>query len=49
MSEPVIDIRDLRVSFPVYGKRIEAVRGVSLKVHAGEIVGLIGESGSGKQ
>ncbi len=48
MSEPVIDIRDLRVSFPVYGKRIEAVRGVSLKVHAGEIVGLIGESGSGK-
>ena len=48
MSEPVIDIRDLRVSFPVHGGRIEAVRGVSLQVHAGEIVGLIGESGSGK-
>lgn len=48
MSEPVIDIRDLRVSFPVYRKRIDAVRGVSLEMHPGEIVGLIGESGSGK-
>ena len=48
MSGRVVDIRHLKVAFPLFKRRIEAVRGVSLKVHAGEIVGLIGESGSGK-
>jgi branched-chain amino acid transport system ATP-binding protein len=41
---PLLSVRDLRVS---YG-HIEALRGVSLEVKAGEIVVLIGANGAGK-
>lgn len=41
---PLLVIDDLKVS---YG-RIEAVRGVSIKVGAGEFVGVIGSNGAGK-
>lgn len=44
MSEPVLDLRDVRKS---YGK-VEAVRGVTLSVGPGEIVGLVGPNGAGK-
>ncbi len=47
----LLDIRDLRVSFPGRGfraKTIEVLHGVSLEVGAGETLGLVGESGSGK-
>ena len=44
MSAPVLEVRDLRVA---YG-HVEAVRGVSLSVGAGEIVALIGPNGAGK-
>ena len=42
--EPVLEVRDLRV---FYGA-IEALRGVSLVLHEGEIVTLIGANGAGK-
>ncbi len=49
MSEPLLAIRDLRATFDVPGYGIvRAVDGVSLDVAAGEIVGLVGESGCGK-
>jgi peptide/nickel transport system ATP-binding protein len=45
---PVLDIRDLGVSFATPAGEIEAVSGLSLTVQAGECVGVVGESGAGK-
>ncbi len=44
----VLDIRNLRVSFPRLYSQVDVIRGCSLEVNKGEIVGLVGESGSGK-
>jgi peptide/nickel transport system ATP-binding protein len=41
-------VSDLSVGFRRGGLRIQAVRGVSLDIRRGEILGLAGESGSGK-
>ncbi|HEY9224294.1 MAG TPA: ABC transporter ATP-binding protein, partial [Variovorax sp.] len=48
MSEFAVELKDLRVEFRAPGKRIEAVNGVDLQLRQGEVVALIGESGSGK-
>ena len=55
MPTPVIEIRDMYKYFPIprgfLGRKVEylkAVDGVSLKVHMGETLGLVGESGCGK-
>jgi peptide/nickel transport system ATP-binding protein len=48
MSEFAVELKDLRVEFHAPGKRIEAVNGVDLQLRQGEVVALIGESGSGK-
>jgi peptide/nickel transport system ATP-binding protein len=51
MTDPVLDVRDLRVTFPARRRRarpVEVLHGVSLSVGAGETLGLVGESGSGK-
>lgn len=45
---PLLDIRDLRVEYLTPHGRVAAVDGVSLTVKPGEVVGLAGESGSGK-
>ncbi|WP_321896947.1 ABC transporter ATP-binding protein [Burkholderia cepacia] len=44
----LLEIEDLRVDFAVPGRMVNAVKGVSLRVRAGETLGLVGESGSGK-
>ena len=43
----VADVADLHVTFRRGGRDIHALRGVTLQVRPGEILGLVGESGSG--
>lgn len=44
----ILDIRGLSLSFFTHDGEVEAVRDVSLSLHKGEIVALVGESGCGK-
>jgi peptide/nickel transport system ATP-binding protein len=47
MSDTLLDVEDLRVTFPTRTGAIEAVRGVSFSLGR-ERLGIVGESGSGK-
>jgi ABC-type oligopeptide transport system ATPase subunit len=54
-SDILLEVQELRVRFPIYGgviprkkSEVRAVDGVSLTLHRGETIGLVGESGCGK-
>jgi peptide/nickel transport system ATP-binding protein len=47
-DDAVLEVAELSTTFLDRGRRQEAVRGISFSVKQGEILGLIGESGSGK-
>ncbi|ATA23069.1 dipeptide ABC transporter ATP-binding protein DppD [Brenneria goodwinii] len=47
-EQPMVDVRDLKVRFRRGNQTVSAVNGVSLAVARGEVLALIGESGSGK-
>jgi len=48
MTTPVVDIDNLAVTFDTDAGPVKAVRGVSLRVEAGQVLAVVGESGSGK-
>lgn len=48
MTTPALDIRSLEIAFPTRSGMVTVVRGVDLKAERGQVVALLGESGSGK-
>lgn len=48
MTETLLKVDDLRVSFDTYAGEIRAVRGVSFHIDKSETLAIVGESGSGK-
>ena len=47
-AAPLLDVRNLRVSFPNAHGDVDIVDGVNFTIRPGETMGLVGESGSGK-
>ena len=45
---PVLAVENLAVGFPGRHRGVDIVAGVGFEVHAGEVLGLVGESGCGK-
>jgi len=47
-KEILLDIQDLRVSYNIYEGKLKVVNNLQFRVHKGEKVGLVGETGCGK-
>ncbi|TBW74284.1 ATP-binding cassette domain-containing protein, partial [Staphylococcus capitis] len=48
MTETVLEVNDLHVSFDIAAGKVQAVRGVDFHLNKGETLAIVGESGSGK-
>lgn len=47
-GEVLLEMKDVKVMFPIHKNYVPAVDGVNMTIYQGEIVGVVGESGSGK-
>ncbi|MGO1567733.1 MAG: ATP-binding cassette domain-containing protein, partial [Brachybacterium sp.] len=47
-AQPLLEIRDLEITFSTSNGPVKGVRSASLEVYPGETVAIVGESGSGK-
>ncbi|NNH04676.1 ABC transporter ATP-binding protein [Microbacterium ulmi] len=45
---PLLQVKNLSVTFPGNGTSVHAVRDISYEIYEGEFLGIVGESGSGK-
>ena len=48
MSEPILSVNNLAVSFDTYAGEVQAVRGVTWHLNKKETIAIVGESGCGK-
>ena len=48
MSEYLVDIQNLRLSFFTPAGEVKALNDVSIQMKQGDVLGIVGESGSGK-
>jgi peptide/nickel transport system ATP-binding protein len=48
MTAPILEIRDLSVSYNTGGGQLRALRNINMQIPAGRIIGIVGESGCGK-
>ena len=47
--KPILAVSNLWVTFPAYRREtVRALKGIDLRIDAGEFIGLVGESGAGK-
>ncbi len=47
-TEPLLSVKRLAVDFPLASRTVRAIEDVSISLHQGEALGVVGESGAGK-